>query len=162
MASPHKAFEEILSSDDVRLLSDIGFVAACSSQRERAIQIFQALTLFRPLKAFPYLGLAVANLNAKKPADAIQALALGKRVLAAAPARSDELKEDYAMLGMFEGLAAQADNRRTEGLKLIEAALDEAPPESPAYRLGQRLLGLNAANQESTSSALHSQSTGQA
>lgn len=156
MASPHESPEGMLTSSDVRLLSDIGFVAACSSQRERAVQIFQALTLFRPLKAFPYLGLAVANLNAKKPAEAILALTLGKRVLAAAPVQSDDLKEDFAMLGMFEGLAAQADNRRVEGLKLIEGALDRAPSRGPAYRLGQRLLGLGRNGEESQDSALHS------
>jgi hypothetical protein len=156
VASPHESPEGILSSSDVRLLSDIGFVAACSSQRERAVQIFQALTLFRPLKAFPYLGLAVANLNAKKPAEAILALALGKRVLAAAPIQSDDVKEDYAMLGVFEGLAAQADNRRIEGLKLIEGALDGAPSSGPAYRLGQRLLGLGATDENVPGSAIHS------
>lgn len=156
MASPHESPEGMLTSSDVRLLSDIGFVAACSGQLERAVQIFQALTLFRPLRAFPYLGLAVANLNAKKPAEAISAITLGKRVLAAAPTQSQDLQEDYAMLGMFEGLAAQADSRRTEGLKLIEGALVTAPPDGPAYRLGQRLLGLGVAQPEMPTGALNS------
>lgn len=156
MAVPHESLEGMLTSSDVRLLSDIGFVAACSSQRERAVQIFQALTLFRPLKAFPYLGLAVANLNARKPAEAILSLTLGKRVLAAAPTQSEDVKEDYAMLAVFEGLAAQADNRRVEGLKLLEAALDSAPKKGPAYRLGQRLLGLRGTGEESLDSALNS------
>ncbi len=132
----------LLTSADIRLLSDIGFVAACSSQREHALQIFQALTLFRPLKAFPYLGLAVANLNAKRPADALQALALGRRVLATGVASSPEIREDHAMLGMFEGIAAQADERRTEGMRLIAGALEQAPQDGAAARLGKRLLGV--------------------
>lgn len=132
----------LLTSADIRLLSDIGFVAACSSQRGHALQIFHALTLFRPLKAFPYLGLAVANLNAKRPTDAVQALTLGRRVLSSGVDSSPEIREDYAMLGMFEGVAAQADERRTEGLRIIAGALEQAPPDGAAARLGQRLLGV--------------------
>ena len=142
MDNPSTSVDDLLTSSDVRLLSDIGFVAACSSQRERAVQIFQALTLFRPLRAFPYLGLAVANLNAKRSNEAILALALGRRVLGASPDRSTEAQEDFAMLGVFEGLAAHADGRRTEGLLLMNRAVTEAPVEGPAYRLGKRLLGL--------------------
>lgn len=143
MASPNESDGELLTPDDVRLLSDIGFVAASSSQRDRALQIFQTLTLFRPLKAFPYLGLAMANLNAKKPAEAVQALALGRRVLAAAPQRSAEIDEDYAMLGVFEGIAVQSDQRRTEGQRLIAAALERAPHDGAAARLGKCLLGVD-------------------
>jgi hypothetical protein len=137
--------DELLTSADIRLLSDIGFVAACSSQREHALQIFQALTLFRPLKAFPYLGLAVANLNAKRPSEALQALALGRRVLASGVASSPEIREDDAMLGMFEGIAAQADERRTEGMRIIAGSLTQAPPDGAAARLGKRLLGVESA-----------------
>jgi hypothetical protein len=138
----HEPAAGLLTPANIRLLSDIGFVAACSSQRERALQIFQALTLFRPLKAFPYLGLAVANLNAKRPTDALQALALGRRVLGSGVDSSPEIREDYAMLGMFEGVAAQADERRTEGLRIIAGALEKAPPDGAAARLGKRLLGV--------------------
>lgn len=155
MATPLEP-ADLLSADDVRLLSDIGFVAACSSQRVRALQIFQALTLFRPLKAFPYLGLALANLNAKKPGEAVQALALGRRVLASVPQRSAELDEEYAMLGVFEGIAVQADDRRTEGSRLIAASLEQAPPGGEAARLGRRLLGIDHLSGPGLADALRS------
>ena len=160
MVSPHDAASDLLTASDIRLLSDIGFVAACSSQRERAVQIFQALTLFRPLKAFPYLGLAVANLNAKKPQEAIQSLALGRRVLGAATEPSPDLREDFAMLGIFEGIAAQADKRRTEGLRLIKSALEQAPEGGPAARLGKRLLGVDQLEQLRPDDTLHSMQDG--
>ena len=150
----HEVADGLLTSEDVRLLSDIGFVAACSSQREHALQIFQALTLFRPLKAFPYLGLAVAELNAKRPNEALQALALGRRVLGAGCADSPEIREDHAMLGMFEGIAAQADERRTEGLRIIAGALEQAPQDGAAARLGKRLLGVDGQGQLRAGDAL--------
>lgn len=138
-----------LTAGDVRLLSDIGFVAACSSQPGRAAQIFQALTLFRPLKAFPYLGLAVTHLNARAPVQALQAIALGRRVLGSVAEPSEDLREDLAILGVFEGIAAQADGRRTEGMRLMQEALREAPARGRAWLLGRRLLGLEPIEVES-------------
>lgn len=138
-----------LSADDARLLSDIGFVAASSGQTRQAVQIFQSLTLVRPMRAFPYLGLALTHLNAKDAAAAVSALALGRRVLGDWSAPLDaghtdqaEHAEDLAMLGVFTGIAAHADQRRAEGFQHLRQALQEAPPEGPAARLARSLLGL--------------------
>ncbi len=96
-----------LTAADVRLLSDIGFVASCSRQTQRAVQIFQALTLVRPLRAFPYVGLGLAYLNARQAPAALAALALGRQVLGGwPPPHGPEHAEELALLRVFEGIAA--------------------------------------------------------
>lgn len=132
-----------LSADDVRLLSDIGFVAACSGQRARAVQIFESLTLVRPLRAFAYVGLALAHLNARQASAAQAALALGRKVLESWPKPlAPEHAEDLAMVRVFEAIAAHAGQHRAEGFQKLQQALLDAPPEGAAARLARRLLGL--------------------
>ncbi len=134
-----------LTAADVRLLSDIGFVASCSRQTQCAVQIFQALTLVRPLRAFPYVGLGLAYLNARQAPAALAALALGRQVLGGwPPPHGPEHAEELALLRVFEGIAAHADQRRAEGFQLLRQALHTAPPEGPAARLARSVLGLGA------------------
>ncbi|WJF89293.1 hypothetical protein QS306_09170 [Paraburkholderia bonniea] len=65
---------EPLDSDEIRLLTSIGFIAASIGALRHATEIFEALRLLRPGAPFPYIGVAVALMNAGRPADAAQFL----------------------------------------------------------------------------------------
>ena len=52
----------IICSEDIRLLSALGFMSARQGYIVPAIRIFEALTVLRPTHTFPYVGLALANL----------------------------------------------------------------------------------------------------
>lgn len=54
----------LLESAEIRLLTEIGFLAAAKADVPRAEAIFASLELIRPHGAFVYCGLAFAYLNA--------------------------------------------------------------------------------------------------
>lgn len=55
---------KLLDSAEVRLLTEIGFLAAAKADTRRAELIFASLELLRPQGVFVYAGLAFAYLNA--------------------------------------------------------------------------------------------------
>lgn len=63
-----------ITSDDVRLLAAIGFLAAKSGCVAPAIRIFESLLKLRPGAAFPYIGLSIAYMAVGMNPDAIHVL----------------------------------------------------------------------------------------
>lgn len=55
--------QDPLTSEEIRLLAELGFMAGLSGQVVPALKIFQALSSLRSESAFPYLGMAVAWLS---------------------------------------------------------------------------------------------------
>jgi tetratricopeptide (TPR) repeat protein len=70
-----------LASNEIRLLAELGFMAAASGQVATATEIFESLIRLRPTKAFPYVGKAVALLYVGSFPVAIELLAAATQVV---------------------------------------------------------------------------------
>jgi hypothetical protein len=90
----------------------------------RAQAVFGALESVRPQAAFPYVGQAVALLNAGRGDDAVAVLERGL----AAPGQADG-----GELQAFRGLALQLAGRSSESIRAMRAAGDT--------RLARAMLG---------------------
>lgn len=123
-----------LDSDDIRLLTQTGFIAAGQADVQRAERIFGALALVRPQHDFPHVGMAAALLNANRPAEA--AARLGSVQLPPGDAAD--------MVQAFHGLALQMDRRPAEAtrvLRAVAARAQNAATPSEGARLACKLLG---------------------
>lgn len=123
----------LLETEDVQLLTRIGFIAAGRADVKRAEVIFGALSRVRPERAFAYVGLAVACLNAGRAADAVAHLEKAQ------PAAGEEAD----MVRAFLGLSLQLDARASEATRVLRQLAstpnDTEPTEGAA--LAKRLLG---------------------
>lgn len=63
-----------LKPSDIRLLAAIGFASARAGLAEQSRTIFEGLASARPHSAFPYIGLALANLCIGEPENAASIL----------------------------------------------------------------------------------------
>ncbi len=104
-----QAIARLLSVDEIRLLSALGFMAARSGHVVPAIRIFEGLALLRKDKTFPYVGLALAMICVGAYGDAVNVLS--ERGRAACP--GDPEIEAYL------GLALQLAGRGSEAALLI-------------------------------------------
>lgn len=102
-----------MQSEDIRLLTEVGFLAAARGDLQRAGVIFGALERLRPAAGFPYIGLAVAMLNAGKPDAAVHELDNGLLHVPLA---------DAPELHAFRGLALQKAGRQSESLRAFRQA----------------------------------------
>jgi len=130
-APPDRALPD---SQDVRLLTEIGFLAAVKGDVMRAEKIFSALLLFRPGKAFAHVGLAVALMNAGRAGDAVAHLT----------AATPDPGEDAEMVQTMLGLALQLDGRSHQSQQVLRKLV--GPPAacnaaSDSARLARKLLG---------------------
>lgn len=96
-------------SDDIRLLTEIGFLASARGDVARAEAIFSALLLLRPDQAFAHVGLATALMNARRPGDAAARLAAAR-----IPQGADE-----DMVQAMHGLALQLDGRVSQSQRVL-------------------------------------------
>ena len=96
----------LMSTEEIRLLSSLGFMAARSGHVVPAIRIFEGLAVLRKDKAFPYVGLALAMICVGAYGDA--ANVLRERGLVACP--NDPEIEAYL------GLALQLAGRMSEAM----------------------------------------------
>jgi tetratricopeptide (TPR) repeat protein len=126
----------VLGADDVRLLTEVGFLAASHADAVRAKRIFGALAAARPHRAFPSVGLATAWLNAGRPDEAVAVL---EQALV-------EDRDERDTLDSWRGLALQMAGRVDESRRLLQRVADADVPESgralsDGARLARHLLG---------------------
>lgn len=128
----------LLETEDIRLLTQIGFIASGRADVQRAEVIFSALLHDRADRAFPYLGIATALLNAGRTGEAVMHLER-----AALPAG-----EEADMVQAFLGLSLQLDARASESLRVLRKVAQqyESAPPTPGSLLAQRLLGEQPSN----------------
>lgn len=105
----------LIDSTDIRLLAEVGFLAAARGDIRNAQAIFLALERLRPAASFPYVGMAAALMNAGKPDEAVQVLDRGLR--AAGPQEQEELQA-------FRGLALHLAGRASESQRALQLAGD--------------------------------------
>ncbi len=140
----------VLSSHEVRLLTEIGFMAAASPiLRVETEQLFRQLMILRPRRAFPYIGLATACLNRGLPDQAAAVMSEGMQrqglPWGEEPPDRDTFDpdEDPAMMRVFHGLCLLAARRTAEGEQVLGSLL-ESCDHPPAARLARGLLGQSA------------------
>lgn len=125
-----------MDSDAIRLLTEIGFLAAGKADVDRARRIFDALALVRPDRAFPFIGSATALLNTGRAREAAMLLFKAKAGLPAG--------NESDMVAAFLGLALQLDGRNGESVHVLRHLADAPDHEkSEGWRLARRLLGEN-------------------
>lgn len=120
-------------ASDIQLLTQVGFLAAGRGDVPRALRIFEALALLRPERAFGFVGLASALMNAGRAAQAVQRL---QSVDLPAGPEAD-------MLDTFKGLALQLAGRSGESTYLLRQIVMRSrnAPASEGAQLASRLLG---------------------
>ncbi|MET1115649.1 MAG: hypothetical protein ABWY08_11960 [Comamonas sp.] len=120
---------------DIRLLTQVGFLAAGHGDAPRALHIFDALAVLRPNRAFAFVGLACALMNAGRAAEAVQRLQALH--LPEGPERD--------MLHAFQALALQLAGRASESTQLLRQIAARVPQEPPSdgAQLAARMLGQN-------------------
>ena len=120
-------------STDIRLLTEVGFLAAGRGDVPRALRIFEALVVLRPDRALGFVGLTSALMNTGRAAEAVQRL---QAVRLPAGPESD-------MLQAFQALALQLAGRAGESTYLLRQIVGRAHQEPPSegMQLAARLLG---------------------
>lgn len=121
-------------SEDVRLLTEIGFLASARGDVSRAEVIFGALSLSRSDEAFPHIGLATALMNARRPGEAAALLAK----IAIPPGADSDLAQ------AMRGLALQLDGQTTQSTRVLRDLTDrqsEGSEPSIGVQLALKLLG---------------------
>jgi|SRR5690554_3609258 len=121
-----------LDSDEIRLLMEVGTVLAGSGKTEPACRVFDALSLLRPERAFPYVGHAMALLNGGRAEEACRVLRH------AAPLVGEELPTVQAFLGF----ALHCAGRTAESQRVLTAAA-AADPTLDGVGIARSMLGLD-------------------
>ena len=115
----------LLQTEEIKLLTEIGFVAAGRGDVKHATIIFAALQRLRPQRAFAYVGQALALMNALRHDEA--AVLLDR-------AAEHVLASEQAELNVFRGLALQLAGRSSESVRALQAA--------SSLRIARMMLGL--------------------
>lgn len=121
----------VLEADDARILAEVGFLAAGRGDVAHADAIFQALRALRPGRAYPWLGLAVARLNAGRADEAVRLLEQGETSAVA----------ERGLLAAWRGLALQLAGRSAESTRLLQACA-QGGEGAEGVALARSLLGL--------------------
>lgn len=111
-----------LDRDAMRLLAEIGFMGTLCGPIGATTALFKALQLLRPDSNLPLIGLALNDLAAKRPDDAVRIL------------RDEALKrqpgdaEAMAFLGLALQKAGQNAESRKVLMNLLQNRSDDAEP----------------------------------
>ncbi len=118
----------MVDPDELRLLADVGLIAALQGDLAAADGIFRAVESERPAAAVSYIGPAVARLCLSQPAAAIECLQRGLKKVPL-----DDQSELHAVLGVayqIDGQSAASHRalRAAGDLPLARAMLDRIKP----------------------------------
>ena len=131
-AEQHAVFDdasrELVSANELRLLSAIGFFAAKSGCLAVAIRIFESLRTLRPGATFPFIGLAVAYLAVGMDSEAVHVLR----------DRGVRECEDDNELRLWLALAYYQSGNHTQAIAELQASLKREPAEA-SHPLAERL-----------------------
>ena len=103
-----------LASNEIRLLAELGFMAAASGQLAIATEIFDSLIYLRPKKAFPYVGKSIAFLYVGLIAAAVGLLSAASQVV----------ETDQEQIWIYLALAFQRMGDLAKARKILDFLLD--------------------------------------
>jgi hypothetical protein len=116
-----------LQPEEIKLLTEVGFLAGARGDLQSARAIFGALEQCRPAACFPYAGLAMALLNRRQYDDAVRTLDRGLRQVTEA-ADVAHLHAVRALVLHLAGRASESDRAvRAAGKHPLALALAAAP-----------------------------------
>lgn len=136
----------LLTSDEINLLSRIGFIAISQRDKTRALAIFSLLKQLRPDHSLPIIGIALTWIGMKEPIYAVKLLE--KTVLR-------DIYEQYIVL-IYLGLALMLDKKYKESRRILNTVIKEIAEKIKlnndenltanssvlqAYEMGKELLG---------------------
>jgi hypothetical protein len=122
-----------LDKADIRLLTEIGFLGAGAGLPRTVEKLFRAMMVIRPRRAFAYIGLATTHLNQSDPAQALQVMQQGERMLGTVePHASDDAHLSWPVS------AGQSAHLRS---KASVATRPGITPTSPCLALGAWFIG---------------------
>lgn len=104
-----------IEHDELKLLVEVGMLAATHGEITATKTIFAAIECVRPDSAASYAGPALAYLFRGRAADALEYLQRGLRAVAS---------EEQPPLQALLGLALQVDARNAESLQALRTAGD--------------------------------------
>ena len=108
----------VVAPDTIRLLTEIGLLAAGRGRLRECQEIMQGIAALRPGASQPFIAVALAYLNAGRPADAVRLLR-DEALPAVNPEEAD-------MVRAFLGLSLHLDGRPRECIE----TLDQIRPDS--------------------------------
>lgn len=123
-----------LSSEEIRLLTEVGMVLAGAGRLAPAVSLFEALEGLRPTRAFPYVGKAMALLNGGRGEEACQCLRRAQECVG----------EELPTIEAFLGLSLHLTGHSNESIIALERAA-AADPAMDGVRMARRMLGLDPA-----------------
>ena len=139
----------MLSASEIRLLTEIGFVAAGRGWLDQARKIFNSLILLRPDRAFPYIGMGLALINAGQASEAVALLDRATAVLrnaqpgaANAALVADGLQDDRSIVTAYYGIALRFSGRQADSDRVFRD-LSTLPSSDPAGRIARSMLGIS-------------------
>lgn len=103
-----------LAGNEIRLLAELGFMAAASGQVANATEIFDALIYLRPKKAFPYVGKSIAFLYVGLIIAAVDLLSVASQVV----------ETDQEQIWIYLALAFQRMGDVGKARKILDYLLD--------------------------------------
>lgn len=136
---PHDQFA-VLTAEEIRLLTALGFVAAGRGDVGRAERVFKGLRAVRPTRAFPYIGLAMAYMNVRRVDDALQVFNEAAQALGIPDTEDSTLKDERVELRAFRGLVLQLAGRHHESQLDLHASV---AGQGPGATLARRMLGVD-------------------
>lgn len=120
-----------LDRDAMRLLAEIGFMGTVTGPLPAARSLFQSLQVLRPDSTLPWIGLALSEITAGKPDEAVRLL------------RDEALKQHPgdAETMAFLGLVLQKAGHAAEARKVLTDVVGRRGPEAePHVRMATKLL----------------------
>ncbi len=129
-AVPRESAVEVLSSDEVRLLAEIGFMACRGREPDSAIAIFEGLRELRSGHSFVFLGRAMARMSGGRSEEAVRIL------------RDEGLQAlpDDEELQVFLAIALKEVGRERECRRVLELLVARSGTPSAPRRLAAALL----------------------
>lgn len=121
----------VLEVADARLLTEIGFLAACQGDVAKADAVFDGLARARPGRAYPWVGKALARFHVGKADEAARLLEQQRPKM--------EGDEEASLLQAWLGMALQLSGHAARAHTLLEPLLEKA---GPGGTLARSLLGL--------------------
>ncbi len=127
-----------LVSNEIRLLAELGFMAAASGQVAIAIEIFDALICLRPKKAFPYVGKSIAFLYVGSIAAAVELLSAASQVV----------ETDQEQIWIYLALAFQRMGDVGKARKILDYLLDSGELSEVDVIFAKSILNSNGGTDE--------------
>jgi len=133
---------EFLSSDEIRLLTEIGMLGTAARLHEPALTLFQALAELRPGRDFPWVGQAVVWLNRSQPEEAVRVLKKACECVQDVPAALRSAHPaDLTLLTAFLGFAQHLARHTADSHQTLSQVFN-MPHHPHAYAIAQDMLGM--------------------